>query len=110
MQRQRESINSKIEEAILDANEKGAKVLSLGLLNQEEGVNRYGEIFVKRHPELKVKIVDGTSLAVAVVLKSIPKGTTQVVLQGNLSKVAYPIALALCQGGIQVHLRQLVQI
>lgn len=31
---ERESINSLIEKAILDADEKGVKVLSLGLLNQ----------------------------------------------------------------------------
>lgn len=31
---QREWINNLIEEAILEADEKGAKVLSLGLLNQ----------------------------------------------------------------------------
>ncbi|KAG8391434.1 hypothetical protein BUALT_Bualt01G0187400 [Buddleja alternifolia] len=93
MQWQRESINSVIEDAILDAEEKGVK---------EEGLNRNGEFFVRKHPQLKVKLVDGSSLAVAVVLNSIPKGTTQVVLRGNLSKVAYSLALALCKGGIQV--------
>ncbi|KAL8483016.1 hypothetical protein ACS0TY_025900 [Phlomoides rotata] len=31
------------------------------------------------------------------------KGTTRITLRGNLSKVAYAIALALCQGGIQVY-------
>lgn len=132
MQWQRETINSMIEEAILEADDKGIKVLSLGLLNQashhfffcglefymkraisliwyiqmiqEEGLNRNGDLFLRRHPQLKVKLVDGSSLAVAIVLNSIPKGTTQVVLRGNLTKVAYSIALALCQGGIQVRL------
>ncbi|KAL6583675.1 Very-long-chain aldehyde decarbonylase cer1 [Orobanche minor] len=104
MQWQRESINSMIEDAILEADDMGIKVLSLGLLNQEEGLNRNGQVFLTRHPELKVKLVDGSSLVVAIVLNSIPKGTTQVVLRGgNLSKVACSIALALCQGGtIQV--------
>jgi len=37
-----------------------------------------------------------------VVLNSIPKGTTQVFLRGNLTKVAYAIADALCEMGIQV--------
>nr|GFA18519.1 sterol desaturase-like protein [Tanacetum cinerariifolium] len=50
----------------------------------------------------KVKVVDGSSLAVAVVLNSIPKGTTQVVIRGDFNKVAYYLALALCQRGIQV--------
>lgn len=66
-------------------------------------MNNNGEIYIRKHPELKVKLVDGSSLVVAVVLNSIPKGTSQVVLQaGRLSKVANAIALALCQRGIQV--------
>lgn len=69
---------------------------------QEEGLNRNGDLFLRKHPQLNVKLVDGSSLAVAIVLNSIPKGTTQVVLRGNLTKVAYSLALALCQGGIQV--------
>ncbi|KAK6270466.1 hypothetical protein POUND7_007564 [Theobroma cacao] len=99
---QKESINNLIQEAILEAKEKGARVLSLGLLNQVEELNRYGELYVHKHPQLKVKLVDGSSLAVAVVLNSIPKGTTQVLLRGKLSKVAYAVAFALCQKGIQV--------
>ncbi|GER34931.1 fatty acid hydroxylase superfamily [Striga asiatica] len=131
MQWQRESINGMIEDAILEADRKGTKVLTLGLLNQasrllfffricpfsfssyynefgharliqDEGLNKSGELFLTRQPQLKVKVVDGSSLAVAIVLNSIPKGTTRVLLAGNLSKVAYSIALALCQGGIQV--------
>ncbi|KAL3516749.1 hypothetical protein ACH5RR_023651 [Cinchona calisaya] len=98
---QRESINTLIEEAILEAEEKGIKVLSLGLLNQEEELNKKGELYIRRHPFLKVKLVDGSSLAVAIVLNSIPKRTSKVVLGGNLSKIGYSIALALCQGGIQ---------
>ncbi|PPR94870.1 hypothetical protein GOBAR_AA25797 [Gossypium barbadense] len=55
-----------------------------------------------QHPQLKVKLVDGSSLAVTVVLNSIPKGTTQVVLRGKLTKVACALAFALCQKRIQV--------
>ncbi|KAK9273225.1 hypothetical protein L1049_018032 [Liquidambar formosana] len=102
LQWQRESINTLIEEAILDAEEKGAKVLSLGLLNQGEELNRYGEIYIQRYPKLNIKVVDGSSLAVAVVLNRIPKEATQVLLTGNLTKVAYAVAFALCQRGIQV--------
>ncbi|KAE9459935.1 hypothetical protein C3L33_08162, partial [Rhododendron williamsianum] len=57
-----------------------------------------------RYPQLKVKVVDGSSLVVAVFLNSVPKGTTQVLLRGSLSKVAYSIASALCQRGTQVWL------
>ncbi|XP_051147340.1 very-long-chain aldehyde decarbonylase CER1-like isoform X2 [Andrographis paniculata] len=102
MQWQRESINKMIEDAILEAEEKGVKVLSLGLLNQAEELNRNGELFITRHPKLKVKLVNGSSLAVAIVLNSIPKGTSQVLLRGNLNKVAYSIALTLCQEGVEV--------
>ncbi|XVE99900.1 hypothetical protein REPUB_Repub03eG0240900 [Reevesia pubescens] len=99
---QKESINNLIEEAILEAEEKGARVLSLGLMNQGEELNKYGGLYVHKHPQLKVKLVDGSSLAVAVLLNSLPKGTTQVLLRGNLTKVAYAVAFALCQKGIQV--------
>ncbi|KAG9155884.1 hypothetical protein Leryth_004132 [Lithospermum erythrorhizon] len=102
MELQRDAINNLIEEAIIEAQDKGIKVVSLGLLNQEEELNRNGELYIRRYPDLKVKVVDGSSLAVAVVLNSIPKGTTHVVLRGNVTKVAYAIAFALCQDGIQV--------
>ncbi|CAN6566676.1 unnamed protein product [Malus baccata var. baccata] len=103
MQWQNEAINGLIEDAILEAEEKGVKVLSLGLFNQGEELNRYGGLYVQRHPHLKIKVVDGSSLAVAVILNSIPKGTTQVVLRGKLTKVAYAIAYALSQKGVQVN-------
>lgn len=57
---------------------------------------------MQRYPHLKVKLVDGSSLAAAVVLNTIPKGTTQVLIRGNLNKVAYALAFALSQKDIQV--------
>ncbi|RYQ88212.1 hypothetical protein Ahy_B09g095539 isoform F [Arachis hypogaea] len=96
------AINKMIEEAILEADKKGTKVVSLGLMNQGEELNIYGGLYVSRHPKLKVKIVDGSSLVVALVLNTIPKGTTQVLLRGKLNKVAYAIAFKLCQQGIKV--------
>ncbi|GAV87674.1 FA_hydroxylase domain-containing protein/Wax2_C domain-containing protein [Cephalotus follicularis] len=99
---QNESINSLIEKSILEAEQKGVKVLSLGLLNQGEKLNSYGGLYVHRHPKLKVRVVDGSSLSVAVVLNSIPKGTDQVLFRGNLTKVAYAVVFALCQRGIKV--------
>ncbi|XP_030517391.1 very-long-chain aldehyde decarbonylase CER1 isoform X1 [Rhodamnia argentea] len=99
----REAINGLIEEAILDANQKGVKVLTLGLFNQGEELNRNGELYIQKHRDLRTKLVDGSSLAVAVVLHSIPQGTSQVLLRGNLNKLAYAIAHALCARGIQVN-------
>ncbi|KAM4072410.1 hypothetical protein ACJW30_11G131700 [Castanea mollissima] len=98
----REAINSMIERAILDAEMKGVKVLSLGLLNQGEELNRNGELYIQRYPQLKLNLVDGSSLVVAVVLNSIPKRTTQVLLRGKLTKVAYAIANTLCERNIKV--------
>ena len=71
---------------------------------QGEELNRYGALYVERYPKLNVKVVDGSSLAVAVLLNSIPRGTTQVVLRGKLTKVAYALAFNLCQRGIKVRL------
>lgn len=78
--------------------------MNVHVIVQEEELNRNGEIYIRKYPSLKVKLIDGSSLAVAVVLNSIPKGTDGVVLRGKLSKVAYAIAHALCQEGIKVHL------
>ncbi|KAJ8498668.1 hypothetical protein OPV22_009220 [Ensete ventricosum] len=104
---EKEKINGLIEEAILEADKRGAKVLSLGLLNQGDELNGCGMLYVKRNPKLKVRIVDGTSLAVAVVLNSIPKGTQSVLLLvGNVSKMALSLCLALCQIDIQVEMVQ----
>ncbi|XP_022974972.1 protein ECERIFERUM 1-like [Cucurbita maxima] len=99
---QNQSINSLIEEAIVEAEQKGCKVLTLGLLNQGEELNIYGGLYVQRNPKLRVRVVDGSSLAVAVVLNSIPKCATQVLLTGKLTKVACALAYSLCQRGIQV--------
>ncbi|KAK9069191.1 hypothetical protein SSX86_013307 [Deinandra increscens subsp. villosa] len=102
MEGERETINSLIEESILEAEAKGVKVFTFGLLNQGEKLNNGGELFIRRNPQLKVKLVDGSSLAVAVVLNSIPRGTTQVVFRGNFNKIAFYLALALCEKGVQV--------
>ncbi|OIW18845.1 hypothetical protein TanjilG_25288 [Lupinus angustifolius] len=99
---QKGPINRIIEEAILDADRKGIKVVSLGLMNQDEELNMNGGLYVSKNPKLKVKVVDGSTLAVAIVLNTIPKGKTQVLLRGKLTKVAYAIAYTLCQQGVQV--------
>ncbi|XP_020247119.1 protein ECERIFERUM 1 isoform X1 [Asparagus officinalis] len=99
---EKEAINNLIEKAILEADEKGVKVMSLGLLNQAKEINCGGDIYLQKYPKLKLRIVDGSSLATAVILNSIPQGTTQVLLKGKLSKVAFATARALCKKGVQV--------
>ncbi|KAH0913756.1 hypothetical protein HID58_037077 [Brassica napus] len=98
----KDAINNMIEKAILEANKKGVKVLSLGLMNQGEELNRNGEVYIHKHPEMKVRVVDGSRLTAAVVINSLPKSTTKIVMTGNLTKVAYTIASALCQRGVEV--------
>lgn len=65
-------------------------------------MNKNGELFIKRNPQLKLKLVDGSSLAAAVVLNSIPEGTTHVAVKGKSSKVSNSVAIALCRRGVQV--------
>lgn len=89
------TINEMVERAIRDAEENGIRVLSLGLLNQDDRLNKNGELYVKKNPNLKVKISDGSCLAVAAVLNSIPEGTKQVIMRGKLSKVAFIVARTL---------------
>ncbi|XP_075517605.1 very-long-chain aldehyde decarbonylase CER1-like [Primulina tabacum] len=95
-------INNLVEEAILEAEARGTKILSLGLLNQSWELNRSGALYIEKNPKLNIKVVDGSSLAVAIVINSIPKGTNEVLFRGSLSKIAYAIVSALCQKGIQV--------
>nr|GEW66010.1 probable UDP-3-O-acyl-N-acetylglucosamine deacetylase 2, mitochondrial isoform X1 [Tanacetum cinerariifolium] len=79
MKRQKQTINGLIEEALLESEAKGAK---------GDELNRSGELFIRKNPQTKVKVVDGSSLAVAVVLNNIPKGSTQFVFKGNFDNVA----------------------
>ncbi|KAG8091914.1 hypothetical protein GUJ93_ZPchr0012g19727 [Zizania palustris] len=99
---EKEAINGLIEKAICEADKKGAKVVSLGLLNQAHTLNGNGELYLLKYPKLGVRLVDGTSLAAAVVVNSIPQGTGQVVLAGNISKVARVVVAALCRKNVQV--------
>lgn len=71
---------------------------------QGEELNMYGELYIHKNPKLKIKVVDGSSLAIAIILNNIPEGTTQVLFRGKFSKVAYFTALALLQKGIQVRI------
>ncbi|CAF1868320.1 unnamed protein product [Brassica oleracea] len=92
-QQQKESINKMIETAILEAEKKGVR---------EEELNGYGEMYVRKHPKLKIRIVDGSSLAAQVVVHSIPVGTREVLFRGQITKVARAIVTSLCQNGVKV--------
>ncbi|CAN6843980.1 unnamed protein product [Brassica oleracea var. botrytis] len=92
-QKQKESINKMIETAILEAEKKGMR---------GEELNGYGELYVRKHPKLKIRIVDGSSLAAQVVIHSIPVGIKEVLVRGQITKVARAIVRSLCQNGIKV--------
>ncbi|CAH2058886.1 unnamed protein product [Thlaspi arvense] len=92
-QRNKERINNIIEAAILDADKKGVR---------GEELNGYGEMYVRKHPKLKIRIVDGSSLAAEVVVHSIPVGTREVLFRGQITKVARAVVFSLCQNGIKV--------
>ncbi|XP_020700717.1 very-long-chain aldehyde decarbonylase GL1-5 [Dendrobium catenatum] len=99
---EKEAINDLIEKTILEADTNGVKVLSLGLLNQAKEINESGELYIQKYPKLKLRIVDGSSLAAAVIINSIPKGTQQVLLKGNISKVGRTVIQGLCNNGVKV--------
>uniref|UniRef100_M8ATD4 aldehyde oxygenase (deformylating) n=1 Tax=Aegilops tauschii TaxID=37682 RepID=M8ATD4_AEGTA len=73
---------------------------------QERQLNGSGELFTQKYPKLRVRLVDGSGLATAVVLKSIPLDTKRVFLCGGGSKVAHATATALCERGVQVIMNQ----
>ncbi|KAF9586851.1 hypothetical protein IFM89_039926 [Coptis chinensis] len=102
LESQKKHINSLIEKAIQDAALKGTKVLTLGLLNQGEDLNKNGEIYLQNNEKLKISVVDGCTLAAAVILNIIPEEATQVFMAGHITKTCYVLALALCRRGCQI--------
>lgn len=77
-------------------------VIVLSSPKQGQNLNGSGQLYLQKYPKLGVKLVDGTSLAAAVIANSIPQGTYQVVLAGDISKVARAVAQALCRKNIKV--------
>ncbi|KAM7472020.1 hypothetical protein LguiA_010203 [Lonicera macranthoides] len=73
----RKNINHLIEEAILDAEARGVKVFNSR--SHEPGkfigkeLNRNGEVYIERYPKPKVKVVDRSSLATAIVINTYSK-------------------------------------
>ncbi|EPS58637.1 hypothetical protein M569_16175, partial [Genlisea aurea] len=95
-------INKQIEDAILRADRAGVKVVGLAALNKNETLNGGGTLFVKKHPNLRVRIVHGNTLTAAVILNKIPAEVTEVFLTGATSKLGRAIALYLCKKRVTV--------
>ncbi|KAF0902792.1 hypothetical protein E2562_019120 [Oryza meyeriana var. granulata] len=98
----KKGINELIELAILRADKMGVKVLSLAALNKNEALNGGGTLFVRRHPNLRVRVVHGNTLTAAVIINEIPSNVTEVFLTGATSKLGRAIALYLCRKKIKV--------
>lgn len=60
---------------------------------------------MKKHPDLKVRVVHGNTLTAAVILKEINDDVTEVFLTGSTSKLGRAIALYLCRRKIRVLVR-----
>ena len=88
-------INAKIERAILDADERGVRVLGLGALNKNEALNGGGAFFVQKHEKnLKnTKVVHGNTLTAAAIIDKIPENVKEIFLTGATSKLGRAIAL-----------------
>ncbi|XP_078439971.1 very-long-chain aldehyde decarbonylase GL1-1-like [Wolffia australiana] len=98
----KDGINAQIEHAILRADRLGVKVLSLAALNKNESLNGGGTLYVKKHPELRVRVVHGNTLTAAVIINEIPNDVSEVFLTGATSKLGRAIALYLCRRRIRV--------
>jgi len=95
-------INSYIEGAILDAEKAGVEVFGLGALNKNEALNGGGALFVKSHPNLRMRVVHGNTLTAAAVLQKIPMSTKSVFILGATSKLGRAISLYLAKRGVNV--------
>ncbi|OVA15729.1 Fatty acid hydroxylase [Macleaya cordata] len=97
-----DGINNHIEDAILKADKTGVKVISLAALNKNEALNGGGTLFVKKHPNLRVRVCHGNTLTAAVIINEIPKDVKEVFLTGATSKLGRAIALYLCRRSVRV--------
>jgi len=95
-------INRQIERAILEADRSGTKVIGLGALNKNEALNGGGQMFVDKHPDLRVRVVHGNTLTAAAILRKIPSGVKEIFLTGSTSKLGRAIALYLSARGVRV--------
>lgn len=95
-------INKLLEEAILEADRMGVKVLTLGALNKNEALNGGGLLFVEKFKDLKVRVCHGNTLTTSVLLHELAEDVTEVFLTGSTSKIGKAIALYLCKKHVKV--------
>ncbi|KAH7444183.1 hypothetical protein KP509_02G068700 [Ceratopteris richardii] len=95
-------LNKFIEEAILEADRIGVKVITLGALNKNEAMNGGGLLFVEKHKNLKVRVCHGNTLTTAALLHELADDVKEVFLTGSTSKIGKAIALYLCRKHVKV--------
>lgn len=69
---------------------------------QNEALNGGGTLFIKKHPNLRVRVVHGNTLTAAVILNEIPQDVKEVFLTGATSKLGRAIALYLARRKVKV--------
>ncbi|KAJ7533238.1 hypothetical protein O6H91_13G039100 [Diphasiastrum complanatum] len=99
---EKKRITRLIEQAILEAEKGGARVISLSALNKNESLNGGGTLFVNKHKDLRIRIINGNTLTAAVILNKLPTDLKQIFLTGAMSHIGRAIAIYLCQRGVQV--------
>lgn len=71
-------------------------------MRQSEDLNGGGELFLKKNKNLNVRMVDGSTLATAVVLNTIPMETREVFMCVGRSKIGSAIVSLLSQRGFTI--------
>ncbi len=69
---------------------------------QNESLNGGGTYFVNKHKDLRIRIVHGNTLTVAVILNTIGTDVKQIFLTGATSKIGRAVAIYLCRQGVRV--------
>lgn len=76
-----------------------------GVGRQNESLNGGGTYFVNKHKDLRIRIVHGNTLTVAVILNTIGTDVKQIFLTGATSKIGRAVAIYLCRQGVRVMVR-----
>ncbi len=69
---------------------------------QNESLNGGGTYFVNKHKDLRIRIVHGNTLTVAVILNTIGTDVKEIFLTGATSKIGRAVAIYLCRQGVRV--------
>ncbi|KAG0556439.1 hypothetical protein KC19_11G054100 [Ceratodon purpureus] len=98
----RDNINKLIEDAIVEADKMGTRVLTLGALNKMEELNEGGLLFLKRQPNLQMRLCHGNTLTAGVILNGLPIEVEEIFLTGATSKLGRAVSIYLATHGVRV--------